>query len=93
MELVIILIWGFCGVMAAAIASGRGRSGCGWFILGIIIGPLAFAVYLLPRVEPEVKAGQPAHRNCPYCAEEIRREAIKCKHCGSEIPPASQPST
>lgn len=25
-------------------------------------------------------------RKCPFCAEEIRPEAIKCKHCGSEVP-------
>ena len=22
---------------------------------------------------------------CPYCAEKIKEEAIKCKHCGSQI--------
>jgi hypothetical protein len=28
-------------------------------------------------------------RQCPYCAERIKAAAIKCKHCGSEIPPAT----
>ena len=27
------------------------------------------------------------YRKCPYCAEEVLAEAIKCKHCFSELVP------
>ena len=30
-------------------------------------------------------------RECPYCKEEIKSDAIKCKHCGSSVAPENPP--
>lgn len=38
-----------------------------------------------PTAETSLPA-QPETRACPFCAEDIKAAAIKCKHCQSELP-------
>ena len=55
MELLILfMLWPVFGIGAAAVASARGSSGCAWFGLGMILGPLGLALAFLvpPRTAP-----------------------------------------
>jgi hypothetical protein len=91
----VVLIWCLFGFVAAIIANTKGRSGCGWFLLGILLGPFALVIAFLPSMaQKEIQTAQHQgaagdFKKCPYCAEVVRKVAIKCKHCGSSLPPPS----
>jgi len=45
----ILPLWLICGVVAAIIAVNKRRSGCGFLILGFILGPFGILMALLAR--------------------------------------------
>ena len=42
--MVLIYGWLLCGIAAAFIAAKKGGGGCLWFVLGILLGPIALVM-------------------------------------------------
>jgi hypothetical protein len=82
-----VIIWLLFGIAAAVIGGNKGRSGCGFLLLGLLLGPIALAIALIigPLHRPESVDTRP----CPRCAEPIREEARVCRFCGHESEPAA----
>jgi predicted RNA-binding Zn-ribbon protein involved in translation (DUF1610 family) len=83
-----ILSWLLFGVVSAVVAKKKGRSGCAWFALGVLLGPfgliLAFAA--TPQ-QGKFDAAPPepvALKKCSSCGEPLQPEAVRCPSCGKK---------
>lgn len=85
----VIFMWLAFAVACAIIASSKGRSGFGWFIIGLPFGLLALIVVaVMPSLKGRKDAPSPdTHVKCPDCRELVLMDARKCKHCGCPLVP------
>ncbi|MCP4678545.1 MAG: hypothetical protein GY854_24150 [Deltaproteobacteria bacterium] len=68
------------GIVAAIVAFNKGRNSLGWFLGGLLIGPFALIVAVLP---PVPRSGQ--YLKCPSCAEIVQADANICRFCSGDL--------
>lgn len=76
----------FIGLLLVILTSGFFKV-VGWFMLAAGGVGMVAAFFVGSELDKEAAAVAKAAtmKQCPACAEDIKKEAKKCKHCGEQV--------
>ena len=76
------------GCCTSYLAGEKDRSMGWWFLMGLLLGPLAL---LTIGFAPPAREPLPGRtRECPTCGEIIKIQAQACKHCCRDVEPLEE---
>jgi hypothetical protein len=98
--LVIFFVNALLSGLVAWVADQRGRSAGGFFALSFFLSFIIAMIVLIALPNQSENPSSRSHsigstdesRDCPYCAERIKPQAVKCRFCGSSVEPLIEES-
>lgn len=91
---IIFVLWIACAVICAGVASSKGRSGVGWFFLGLLLGLIGVVIVLcLPPLNDQVVHhyhheplhSQPTAAVPRLTAAKTSKQTKFCPDCAEEV--------
>lgn len=83
-----VIFLALLGLNPAFIAWNKGRSFGVWWLYGFLLFIAAiFHIMIVPPNPDELARREAVNsfRDCPHCAEKIKKQATLCKHCGRDV--------